>query len=1481
MRRFPCLSFVFLFAFAAAEVSAFTVRTGTITSDQMWGPDTQRITGTVTIDPGVTVTIVSGTEVKFDFLVSLDINGSLLADNVIFTSVNDDSVGEILPGSTGTPAAGDWEEVAVLPGGSASISNASFRFGGDTSFGRDALVFVDSGSLTLTTAAISDSESVGVRMVDAMPDLTAVQFTDNGAAALEMNVDSNPNIVSPTFVNNGINGLRVLGGTLSVDGFWDDPAVPYVLADQITVPGGVTLTVAAGQVIKPLFQVELVIQGTLDVQGTGGSPVIFTAIEDDTAGNDTNNDGAATSPLPGNWEEIGIFGTGSATLNFVELRYCGDTSFGFRACLYMDGGGLSISDSLIRDSESQGIRLVAASPVVSNVAFIDNAGRAMEMDVDSSPAVTAPSFTNNGLNGLEVLSGTLSADNFWDDPDIVYVLNDLVTVPAGVTLTVAAGQVIKPRFQAEMAVDGNLVVQGTSGNPVIFTALEDDAAGNDTNNDGAASSPLPGNWEEIGIYPGGFADLDFVEIRYGGDTSFGRRAGLYVEGATVTVDDSVIRDSESQGIKIVAANPQLTNVNFVDNNGNAVEMDVDSNPAISTPMFSNNAINGALILSGALSVDGFWDDPDVVYVMADSVTVPPGRTLTIGAGQVVKPRFQASLNVSGVIDIQGTQSAPVVFTAFEDDSRGGDTDNAVAAAAPGLWEEIRLLGGAIANIDFVEIHYGGDTSFGLNAGLYIESDTVIVNDSLVADSESHGVRIIDANPTISRLSVRNSPVSAIEMSVDANPGLTQISFVNNAVNGVEIMGGTLTADNTWGDPDVVYVLPADITVPVGLRLTIAAGQVLKPRQFFDLIVNGTLDILGTVDQPVIITSFADDTGGDTNNDGPSLPAPGQWDALNIDAGGVLNLFYAELRYGGDTAFSSAAIELTNAFADLNDLVVLDPEGSAVRADTMATADIDNCIFKGGQFGLRALGSVNASMNHCTVHGAGTAVVSDNSSVTVTNSIINQSTRAGLEAFGGGTVAVTYSDVFNPGASLGNFSGLPDPTGSNGNLGGDPRLINPDGLNFELASGSPAIDAADSAGAPQVDLKGRPRVDDAGVENTGVGPLNFADMGALERQDKSVVDLSAPAGINPGDLFGAGISVDHNTVVVGAPAANQVFVYRLEGDALVLEDTIDVPAGFTAAQFGAAVAVQGDSLVIGAPGQPAPPGNGRKVAANALAAALFRRLSPTSGWMLSGRIPRDDMSTNDDQFGASVAISGTSVLVGAPNDGVGDSGGRSGAAYLFDITNDTVVMEDKVKPPAPEVGQRFGAAVAIRRGKAAVGAPGSGLSGRPGSVDIFDALAGALDRVGGVTGSSSGSNAGFGTSVAVTGATVAVGAPGEASDTGAAYVFNSATLQQTQRLQPQNPVTGGRFGQAVASSGGRTAVGAPKEESGTVYQFERNGAILEQKRRVQSAGTEDFGMSVSVYEDRLAIGAPATASSAGAAALVRDEGLIYRDSYEFD
>jgi len=185
-----------------------------------------------------------------------------------------------------------------------------------------------------------------------------------------------------------------------------------------------------------------------------------------------------------------------------------------------------------------------------------------------------------------------------------------------------------------------------------------------------------------------------------------------------------------------------------------------------------------------------------------------------------------------------------------------------------------------------------------------------------------------------------------------------------------------------------------------------------------------------------------------------------------------------------------------------------------------------------------------------------------------------------------------------------------------------------------------------------------------------------------------------------DSFGYAVAIDGDTIVVGARGEN------VEGAAYVF---VRPPAGWTDGfetakfkaaspirneRFGAAVAVSGDTILIGDYNTPGYEGIG--------AAYIFEE--PPGGWVNAtetAKLTASDGAAND-SFGWSVAIDGDRVLVGAPQDD--DLGDDSGSAYIFEMPpGGWADMTETVKLTATGgvASDGFGASVSIEGNMALV------------------------------------------------------------------------------------------------------------------------------------------------------------------------------------
>ena len=92
-----------------------------------------------------------------------------------------------------------------------------------------------------------------------------------------------------------------VGGSLAGDTTWTADNV-YVVGSDLIVPENILLSIQPGTVVKLKGRISIFVRGTLIANGQAGTPIVFTSFQDDAYGGDTDSDGAATPPKPG---EIG------------------------------------------------------------------------------------------------------------------------------------------------------------------------------------------------------------------------------------------------------------------------------------------------------------------------------------------------------------------------------------------------------------------------------------------------------------------------------------------------------------------------------------------------------------------------------------------------------------------------------------------------------------------------------------------------------------------------------------------------------------------------------------------------------------------------------------------------------------------------------------------------------------------------------------------------------------------------------------------------------------------------------------------------------------------------------------------------------------------------------------------------------------------------------------------------------------------------
>ena len=331
----------------------------------------------------------------------------------------------------------------------------------------------------------------------------------------------------------------------------------------------------------------------------------------------------------------------------------------------------------------------------------------------------------------------------------------------------------------------------------------------------------------------------------------------------------------------------------------------------------------------------------------------------------------------------------------------------------------------------------------------------------------------------------------------------------------------------------------------------------------------------------------------------------------------------------------------------------------------------------------------------------------------------------------------------------------------------------------------------------------------------------ADMGAayvfvrnvadewIQQARLTPIDGGTPVS-GPAAGFGGSVAISGQMVLVGAPGERAVYVYHEDGAGgwphfqKIVSPSSDL--------FGAALAVSGDRLIVGAQD-----------------AVYFFEYDLVVGWKPAGSFTPVLVGSG---FGYSVAIDGVYAVVGALNDD--HLGVNVGAAHAYAWTGTKWVYEGTLPLPAGlGPGYEFGHSVAVSGTTILVSASRFLLGGGPGGVGkayLYDRISGVWQPRSELEALDPSPSGEFGWSVALQNAAALATDPyynGTALNTGRAYVFTPSgaiTWQKSFTLEASDGELADYFGSWIAESGGTVLVGAWGDDdlgstAGAAYVFE--------------------------------------------------------------
>lgn len=347
-------------------------------------------------------------------------------------------------------------------------------------------------------------------------------------------------------------------------------------------------------------------------------------------------------------------------------------------------------------------------------------------------------------------------------------------------------------------------------------------------------------------------------------------------------------------------------------------------------------------------------------------------------------------------------------------------------------------------------------------------------------------------------------------------------------------------------------------------------------------------------------------------------------------------------------------------------------------------------------------------------------------------------------------------------------------------------------------------------------------------------------------------LTLPGTVSAGDNYGGAVDISGDTLIVGVPDANNhvgaAYVFTRSSGVWSQQAVLTAAAPVVNGHFGASVAIDGTYIVVG--------GLQNDHTTLYSNGSVYGFVGAGAVWVPSPGGPATS-PVPFDSFGASVDVSGNVVIVGAPSDSI--FGTSKGAAYIVTLPSPTptrIMASDAV------AGDNFGVSVAVDGTTAVVGAWDH--NSKQGKAYVFTAVSSWSEKAM-LTAASGAAGDNFGTSVAIDAGTIIVGAPNTgATDAGAAYVFTGSEAAWTEQasLTAATPVVNDHFGISVAIDGDFAVVGALNGvfpafyANGSVYLFEGSGSTWDQTQMLDSGlAADSYSASVAIDGETAVVGAP--------------------------
>ena len=461
--------------------------------------------------------------------------------------------------------------------------------------------------------------------------------------------------------------------------------------------------------------------------------------------------------------------------------------------------------------------------------------------------------------------------------------NSSLVVPEDITLIVEPGARVRFGQGSKLVIEGTLLACGKSSRRILFTA--------DTAN------AEPGYWSGVEILNASDESvLGHVTFEFGGGDS---HAPLHVEGTDL----------------------QLEDLEFDSNIWYAISFDPNTRPRIKSPIEVKNGPKGLEIREGDMTRDQTWgnEQPRIVNGV---LTIADGTKLVVAEGSVVRFLPDSALRILGSFDAIGSSDQSILFTSAYDAEE--DTRH---EPQTGDWGGLLVLGSdSEAHIEHLEIRYAGGIS------------------------EMNGcVYIAEAKPIIHDIKISNCAVFALSTDIASDPQLQSLTMDDDEMmHRWEIRGSSL-GDRTTHQivpqldaegQDLLPVITGQVRIEKDAVLQIESGSTLVFHgKESGLVIEGDIQVRGTSNAPVIMTSWRDDSVG-----GEGRPVAGDWWAVILKNSKIdsTQLSHLTIRYAGSgTEKTNGCLALENANPTLENLRITDCGVYPISSDAASSPSVSD------------------------------------------------------------------------------------------------------------------------------------------------------------------------------------------------------------------------------------------------------------------------------------------------------------------------------------------------------------------------------------------------------------------------------------------------------------------------------------------------------------------------------------------------------------